>query len=68
MTNAKRKTLKRSTLENIKGIGPKKARAILLKFGTLGAVKSADEEALAATPGVSRADAEAIVAYFRDRT
>ena len=68
MTNAKRKTLKRSTLENIKGIGPKKARAILFKFGTLGAVKSADEEALAATPGVSRADAEAIVAYFRDRT
>lgn len=68
MTNAKRKTLKRSTLENIKGIGPRKARAILLKFGTLGAVKSADEEALAATPGVSRADAEAIVAYFRDRT
>ena len=68
MTNAKRKTLKRSTLENIKGIGPKKARAILLKFGTLGAVKSADEEALAATPGVSRADAEAIVAHFQDRT
>ena len=68
MTNAKRKTLKRSTLENIKGIGPKKARSILLKFGTIGAVKNADAEALAATPGVSRADAEAIVAHFQDRT
>ena len=68
MTNSKRKTLKRSSLEKIKGIGPKKARAILLKFGTLGAVKQADADALAATHGVSRADAEAIVAYFRDQT
>lgn len=67
MTNAKRKTLKRSSLEDIKGIGPKKARTILLKFGTLGAVKKADADALAATPGVSRADAEAIVAYFKER-
>ena len=67
MTNAKRKTLKRSSLENIKGIGPKKARAILLRFGTLGAVKQADVDAIAATPGISRIDAEAIVAHFRDK-
>lgn len=68
MTNAKRKTLKRSSLENIKGIGPKKARAILLRFGTLGAVKQADAAAIAETPGVSRADAEAIVAHFQNKS
>ena len=68
MTNAKRKTLKRSSLEDIKGIGPKKARAILLKFGTLSAVKKAEADALAMTPGVSRSDADAIVAYFKERS
>ena len=68
MTKAKRKTLKRSSLEAIKGIGPQKARAILLKFGTLSAVKKADAEAIAETKGVSRADAEAIVAYFKEHS
>ena len=68
MTNAKLKTLKTSSLEAIKGIGPKKARAILLKFGSLDAVKKADADALAETSGVSRADAEAIVQYFQEHS
>lgn len=68
MTNAKLKTLKASSLEVIKGIGPKKARAILLKFGSLDAVKKADAEALAETKGVSRADAEEIVRTFKEQS
>ena len=68
MTNAKLKTLKTSSLEVIKGIGPKKARAILLKFGSLDAVTKADADALAETSGVSRADAEAIVRYFKEHS
>lgn len=68
MTNAKLKTLKTSSLEVIKGIGPKKARAILLKFGSLDAVKKADAEALAETKGVSRADAEEIVRTFKEQS
>ncbi|MBR4873529.1 MAG: excinuclease ABC subunit UvrC [Clostridia bacterium] len=64
MSGAKRKTLKRSSLEAIRGIGPKKARAILLKFGTLAAVKKATADELVQTPGLSRADAEAIVEHF----
>ena len=68
MTNAKLKTLKTSSLEVIKGIGPKKARAILLKFGSLDAVKKADADALAETAGVSRADAQAIVDYFKEHS
>lgn len=65
MTSAKRKTVKTSSLERIKGIGPKKARAILLKMGTLDAVKHADVDALLEVKGVSKADAEAIVAHFQ---
>ena len=68
MTTAKLKTLKTSSLEVIKGIGPKKARAILLKFGSLDAVKKADTDALAGTAGVSRSDAEAIVSYFKEHS
>ena len=68
MTNAKLKTLKTSSLEVIKGIGPKKAGAILLKFGSLDAVKKADAEALAETKGVSRADAEEIVRTFKEQS
>ena len=68
MTNAKLKTLKTSSLEVIKGIGPKKARAILLKFGSLDAVKKADADALTETAGVSRADAQAIVDHFKEHS
>ncbi len=68
MTEAKRKTLKTSSLEAIKGIGPQKARAILLKLGSLDAVKNADVETLAAVKGVSRTDAENIVQYFKDNS
>ena len=64
MTAAKLKTLKTSSLEKIKGIGEKKARAILLKFGTLEAVKQAMPETLAEVKGVSIKDAENIYNYF----
>ena len=59
-TNAKRSTLKHSSLENIKGIGPAKAKALLLHFGTFSAVKSADITALEVVPGISQTDAENI--------
>ena len=68
MTEAKRKTLKTSSLEAIKGIGPQKARAILLKLGSIDAVKNADVETLAAVKGVSRTDAENIVQYFKENS
>ena len=64
MTAAKLKTLKTSSLEKIKGIGEKKARAVLLKFGTLDAVKNATSAELAEVKGVSVRDAESIYNYF----
>ena len=64
MTAAKLKTLKTSSLEKIKGIGEKKARAILLKFGTLEAVKNASVEQLSEIKGVNSKDAENVYNYF----
>ena len=64
MTAAKLKSLKTSSLEKIKGIGEKKAKAMLLKFGTLDAIKNATTEELCCVKGVSSKDAENIYNYF----
>ncbi len=64
MDSRKRKTLRTSTLEKIPGIGPAKAAALLKAFGTLKAVREADEAQLAAVRGISRTDAARIAAAF----
>ena len=67
MDTAKRKTLTRSTLTKIKGIGDAKAKALLSAFGGLAGVKSATEEELAAVKGISKTDAANIRAYYAIR-
>lgn len=67
MTNAKRSTLKHSSLEKIKGIGPAKAKVLLRELGGLAGVKAADEETLLGIKGISRADAANIVGHFADK-
>lgn len=64
MSAAKRKTLKTSSLEKISGIGPAKAKKLMSHFKTLSALKEASEEEISAVLGISRADAEAVFAYF----
>ena len=64
MTGAKSKTLKRSSLEKIDGIGKAKAAILLRELGGLSAVKAASESELAAIKGISAADAKRIVEYF----
>lgn len=66
-TDSKRKTLKRSSLENIKGIGPTKAKKLLEHFGTLSALKDASVEDISAVRGISLADAEAVYAHFLNK-
>ena len=63
-TNAKRKTLKHSSLEKIKGIGPSKAKKLLTAMGTLAAVKNASQEDFRAIGGITDADAYNIYKYF----
>ena len=55
-----------SQLEDIPGIGPKRRKALLAKFGSLKAIRAATEEELLATPGLSKPAVEAILAWARD--
>ena len=67
MTGQKRKTLKTSSLESIRGIGPAKAKALLKSLGTVTAIREADRETLASVPGISERDAEEIYQHFRQK-
>ena len=68
-TNAKRKTLKHSSLEKINGIGPAKAKKILSAMGTLSAVRNASIEELNTISGITNTDAYNIYNYYHsDKT
>ncbi len=60
------KTMTHSSLENIEGIGPAKAKA-LLKAMPLSKIRTASTEELCEIRGISRGDAERIVKYFSDK-
>lgn len=64
MTGAKRRTLRTSALEKIKGIGEVKARELLRHFKSLEAIKHAGIEELRGCKGISAANAEAIYSTF----
>ena len=64
MDNAKRKTITKSSLTKISGIGDVKAKALLKHFGGLTSIKNASTDEIASVKGVSRADAENIRNYF----
>jgi len=64
MTEAKRKTVRKSTLEKIDGIGPKKAQALLAAFGGLEKVKKARPEELSGVKGINENDAMAVYRYY----
>lgn len=66
MDSAKRKTLKRSSLENIKGIGSKKAKLVLNHFKTLSALREASVDEIAKVKGISISDAEKIIEHLKD--
>jgi len=53
-----------SILEELPGIGPKKRQALLRNLGSLKAVRTASEAALAAVPGVSPRDAATLRRFF----
>ena len=64
MDSAKRKTLTKSSLTGIEGIGDAKAKALLKHFGGIGKIKVATEEELAAVKGIGEKDAKRIYEYF----
>lgn len=59
-----RKTGFASVLTGVPGIGEQRAAKLLKYFKSMAAVKAADEEALAAAPGMTRPAAEALYRYL----
>ncbi len=66
MTEAKRKTLKHSVLEEIKGIGPAKAKKLLKIAGSLSTLKKSNVDELIGF-GVPQKDAEAVYNHFNSK-
>ncbi len=64
---AKAKTMRRSTLEDIDGIGKAKAKRLLSAFGSLRRLREASAEEIEAVRGISRRDAENILGYFKEK-
>ena len=65
MDSAKRKTMTRSTLTNINGIGESKAKALMAHFGSITAIKNADLDELEKVKGISKANALSIIEYYK---
>ena len=68
MTQAKRKTVKTSSLTRIEGIGPAKAKALLAAFGGYNGVKNASADALRSVKGINSTDVLRIRSYFDKKT
>ena len=64
---AKRKTLSRSSLEAIPGIGPAKARTLLRGLGSLRRLSEATRDELTSLRGIGERDADAVIAYFESK-
>ncbi|MBQ8911015.1 MAG: excinuclease ABC subunit UvrC, partial [Clostridia bacterium] len=67
MSSSKRKTVKRSVLEEIEGIGPEKARILLTLQGGLSGVKKASVDELSMLRGISRRDALRVYEHFNKK-
>ena len=53
-----------SILDDIEGIGPKRRKELLLKYKDIEAIKKADIDDLADTPGMNQGAAEAVYNFF----
>ncbi|MFC1869468.1 excinuclease ABC subunit UvrC [Thermodesulfobacteriota bacterium] len=62
------KGVKKSRLELIPGIGPKRKKLLLKRFGDIDAVSRAKPEDLALVPGISESLARDISGFFRQET
>jgi len=59
--DVREKTGMRSALDEIPGVGPKRKKALLRKFGSLKAIREATVDEIAATPGFTRVVAEKVL-------
>lgn len=61
----RQRALRDSELDRIPGIGPAKKQALLKRFGSVRRLREADEDAMAATPGIGRSLAAEIRTRLR---
>ena len=61
------KTNLQSELTKIEGIGEKKRKALIDKFGSLENIKRASKEELKETDGIGDKQADAVIAYFHEK-
>lgn len=59
------KAMKASALDDVPGVGPERAKALIRHFGSLAKVKQASEEQLALVPGIGTGTAKAILRAVR---
>ncbi|MDP9181059.1 MAG: excinuclease ABC subunit UvrC [Chloroflexota bacterium] len=59
--DVRKKSGLRSALDDVRGVGPKRKKALLRKFGSVRAIKDATVEEIAATPGFTRTVAEKVL-------
>ena len=59
------KSLTKSTLDDIPGVGEKRKKQLLLHFKNIEAIKAASVEELAQVEGLNKSVAENIYNYFR---
>lgn len=64
--NRRTKAMLNSELTEISGIGKARAAALLKHFRTVGAIKAADQDELAAAPGMTGPAAEQVYKHFHD--
>ena len=57
----------KSALDDIPGIGPKKRTSLMNYFGNIEKIKEASAEELLKVPGITQANAQAIVNFFIDK-
>lgn len=66
MDKRRRKTVKQSSLTQIKGVGEAKAKLLLESFGTLKALSEATPQQLAAIKGINAETADRIYLHFHE--
>jgi len=64
MDSKRRKTVKTSVLQNIKGLGPAKIKNLFESFKSIEQIETAEADELVKIKGISRSDAENIINYF----
>ncbi len=65
--NLRDKSMKRSLLDEIPGIGEKRRNILLEHFGSIDRIKEADADQLMEIDGMNRKAAEAVVEFFKNR-